>query len=57
MISFSEARSTSVTKSLKPLSLMVKDPISSDALVMIEPARRAALTAIFKVGCVINLKN
>ena len=44
-------------KSLKPLLLMVKDPISSEALVIIEPGRRAALTAIFNVGCIRNLKN
>jgi hypothetical protein len=31
--------------------------MSSEALVIIEPARRAALTAIFKVGCIRNLKN
>ena len=57
MISFSDAKSTSLTKSLKPLSLIFKEPKFSEDRKIIEPACRAAFIAIFNVGCIRNLKN
>src|ERR1700743_3747100 len=52
MIAASDALSTSVTKSLCCFLLTLTKSRSSDARLMICPARRAALTAILSIGCI-----
>src|SRR5260221_14099425 len=51
MIAVSAARAISVTKSLARFDLTCRPPLSSEARLMIEPARRAARTAILSIGC------
>src|SRR5215471_7725365 len=53
MISASAARSTSDTKSLRPLDVTVRDSRRFRLRTMTSPARRAALTAILRRGCTI----
>src|SRR6516165_3521904 len=53
MISCSAARSTSVTKSLRPLEAMVSDSRRFMLRTITSPARRAARTAILSSGCMI----
>src|SRR5690349_2369129 len=52
MIASSAAPSTLVTKSLTRFERTSSGLPSSDARLMIEPARRAARTAIFRIGCI-----
>src|SRR5688500_8260784 len=52
MIASSEALSTSVTKSLACLERTFRPPPSSEARLMIEPALRAARTAMLSMGCI-----
>src|SRR6185312_4172114 len=51
MISASAARSTSETKSLRPLEVTVRDSRRFRLRTMTSPARRAAITAIFRRAC------
>src|SRR6516165_5685719 len=51
MISCSAARSTSVTKSLRPLEAMVSDSRRFMLRTITSPARRAARTAMLSSGC------
>src|SRR6185436_20034410 len=51
MVASSAARSTSVTKSLRPFALTCTRSMSRLARLMIEPALRAALTAVLSIGC------
>src|SRR5512134_815858 len=51
MIVSSAALSTSVTKSLRPLAVTFTRSMSRLARLMIAPALRAALTAVFSIGC------
>src|SRR5256885_14908143 len=51
MIAASAALSTSVTKSFARFDFTSRPPLSSEARLMIEPARRAARTAIVSMGC------
>src|SRR5690349_6515466 len=51
MIACSAARSTCVTKSLARFERTSSVPPSSVARLMSEPARRAARTAMFRIGC------
>src|SRR5260221_5345323 len=52
MMACSAARSTSVTKSLRPLLETRTRSRSRLARLMIEPALRAAFTAVFSIGCI-----
>ncbi len=52
IIASSEATSTSETKSLADLFFIVSWSISSAARNIIEPAWRAALTAVLSIGCI-----
>src|SRR5689334_12501829 len=52
MIASSAARSTWVTKSLTRFVLTTSASPPSAARLMIEPARRAARTAMFSIGCI-----
>src|SRR3954452_19524588 len=52
MIASSAARSTWVTKSFARLALITSASPPSAARLMIEPARRAARTAMFSMGCI-----
>src|SRR6185312_8952778 len=51
MISASAARSTSETKSLRPLEVTVRDSRRFRLRTMTSPARRAAITAILRRAC------
>src|SRR5690348_9299335 len=51
MIASSAARSIAVTKSLARFDLTSRAPPPSAARLMIAPARRAARTAMFRMGC------
>src|SRR5512138_1321636 len=52
MIASSAASSTSETKSFLRLLRMVSLSTSNDARVMMEPALRAAFTAVLSIGCI-----
>src|SRR5688500_13718279 len=52
MIASSAARSIWVTKSLARFDFITRASPPSAARLMIEPARRAARTAMFSIGCI-----
>src|SRR5579863_2538747 len=54
MISASAAWSTSVTKSLRPLEVTVRDSRRLRLRMITSPARRAARTAILRSGCTVT---